>query len=69
MTWTWRYEDASGAEVAPADAPPARSFPTQGDAESWLGESWRDLLDAGVAQVSLLDGDRVAYTMGLDAPQ
>ncbi len=38
----------------------------QGDAESWLGENWRDLLDRGVATVSLFDGERRAYgPMGL----
>jgi hypothetical protein len=69
MDWTWRYEDASGAGLAPADAPKPQTFSTQGDAETWLGESWRELLGAGVAQVSLLDAGRVVYTMGLDAPQ
>lgn len=44
----------------------ADSFPTQSDAESWIGETWRQLLDAGVDQVSLLEGDRVVYgPMGL----
>ena len=27
---------------------------SQGDAESWLGEHWRSLLDSGVDQVSLM---------------
>ncbi len=32
-----------------------------------LGENWRALKDAGVAQVTLLDGDRPVYgPMGLD---
>jgi hypothetical protein len=69
MSWTWRYEDAGGAEVAPEGAPRSATFTTQGDAETWLGETWRDLLSAGVAQVSLLDNGQVTYTMGLDAPQ
>ena len=38
----------------------------QGDAETWLGENWRELLSAGVHQVTLLDGDREVYgPMGL----
>ena len=61
MSWTWRYEDSSGAVVSPEGAPPSEGFPTQGDAESWIGETWRELLEAGVAQVSLLEDDRVVY--------
>jgi len=66
MTWTWRYEDAEGQVVEPEGAPRAQVFPSQGDAESWLGETWPELLHAGVAAVTLLDGDRVVYgPMGL----
>jgi hypothetical protein len=59
--WTWRYEDGSGSELPAPEAVPSEGFPTQGDAESWIGETWRELLDAGVAQVTLLEGDRVVY--------
>jgi hypothetical protein len=42
------------------------SFPSQGDAETWIGETWRDLLNVGVTQVTLLDGGRKVYgPMGL----
>jgi hypothetical protein len=41
---------------------PREVFPSQADAESWLGENWRELLDSGVEQVALLDEDRVEYT-------
>jgi cation transport ATPase len=37
------------------------TFPAQGDAESWLGEAWRDLAEAGVAQVTLFENDREVY--------
>ncbi len=41
----------------------------QGDAESWLGENWRELLDKGVATVTLFDGDDEIYgPMALAAP-
>ena len=60
MGWTWRYETADGTAVT-AEALPASTFPSQSDAESWLGESWRELLDAGVEQVCLLDDERVVY--------
>ena len=69
MAWTWRYEGPDGSEVQPAEgAPVAESFPNQSDAESWIGETWRDLLEAGVHQVVLLDGERKVYgPMGLNA--
>ena len=70
MTWTWRYEDSSGAPVEPAEgAPTADPFPSQADAESWIGENWRELLAGGVQQVTLLEDDREVYgPMGLDSP-
>jgi hypothetical protein len=58
--WRWRLEDASGREVAPVGMT-APDFPSQSDAESWVGEAWRDLLDAGVDAVTLLEGDREVY--------
>jgi len=67
VSWSWRYESADGEPVTPIDLPPAETFPTQSDAESWLGEEWRTLLAAGVARVTLLEGDRVVYgPMSLD---
>ena len=62
MAWTWRYHDAEGAVVP---QPAAERFPTQSDAESWLGESWRALLDEGVHRVALLEEQRVEYEMPL----
>ena len=53
MPWTWRYEKADGAVVSGAGLQEA-IFASQGDAESWLGENWRDLLDSGVDQVYAL---------------
>ena len=37
------------------------AHPNQSDAESWLGENWRDLAERGVAAVTLLDGNREVY--------
>ena len=59
MAWTWRYQDASGAPVDPPGGQP--EFPSQADAESWVGESWRELAEAGVAAVTLVEDDRVVY--------
>lgn len=60
MSWTWRYEAADGS-AAPVAAVTSQEFPTQADAETWIGEEWRGLLDSGVEQVTLLDGDHVVY--------
>jgi hypothetical protein len=69
MAWTWRYEGPDGAVVQPDGVAPPEQFPSQADAETWLGESWRELLEAGVAQVTLLEGDREVYgPMGLSSP-
>lgn len=71
-SWRWRLEDGSGAEVSPAAdgadsaAAAAGGFGSQSDAESWIGEFWRDLLDDGVEQVTLFEADREVYgPMGL----
>lgn len=58
MTWTWRLESADGQAL---DDPASPAHPNQSDAESWLGEQWRELADAGVAQASLYDGERKVY--------
>ena len=58
-TWRWQLLDASGAETALPGG--ITVFPSQSDAETWVGEQWRDLLEAGVEAVTLLDGDRTVY--------
>lgn len=63
MVWTWRYEKTDGTPVQ--NAGEQEEFPGQGDAESWIGESWKDLLEKGVEQVSLLDDGKLIYTMSL----
>lgn len=68
LAWHWRlHPDPTPEEIA--EVPGAHTyFPSQSEAETWLGESWRDLRDAGVESVSLLEDDRVVYgPMGLDA--
>lgn len=69
MGWTWRLENAAGE---PVDAGELGSleFPSQSDAESWVGEYWRDLLETGVEQVVLLEADREVYgPMSLHPPE
>jgi hypothetical protein len=60
MAWAWRYENSDSAVVDDADLA-RESFPTQADAETWIGESWRELRDGGVAQVTLFEDGREVY--------
>ena len=59
--WTWRLEDAAGEEVAVDGEYAGQRFPTQAEAESWVGEVWAELADRGVHAVTLYDGDRRVY--------
>ena len=66
-SWTWTYADATGA---PVTGPPTTdaAFPTQGDAETWFGETWQELADANVDSVTLhRDGEVVYGPMSLQA--
>jgi hypothetical protein len=60
MTWTWQFEKQDGAPALVRGLP-RETFVSQGDAESWIGENWRSLLDSGVDQVTLLDDGRAVY--------
>jgi len=63
--WTWRYEAADGSTMTGPQLS-TQAFPSQADAESWVGESWRDLTALGVDGVTLLrDGDAVYGPMSL----
>ncbi|MWA10650.1 hypothetical protein [Streptomyces sp. BA2] len=64
--WTWRFEKADGTEVQPALTP--EEFTTQGDAESWVGEYWKELAEGGADQVSLFeDANKIYGPMSLHA--
>lgn len=64
-TYTWTYEDADGGPLTPEGAP-TQGFPTQADAESWVGEAWADLLAGGVEAVRLhCDGAELYGPMSL----
>ena len=68
MAWTWRCEAADGSAVTPPEGD-GESFPSQADAENWIGETWRALLAGGVHQVVLFEDEREVYgPMGLSAP-
>lgn len=63
-SWHWVPDRRPGG-----DAPSTEEhFPTQGEAESWLGEVYPSLLAAGVRAVSLYEVDRLVYgPMSLEA--
>jgi hypothetical protein len=62
MAWIWQFERADGTVITPlSDSIADETFSSQGDAESWIGEMWRDLLDSGVDAVTLLEDGRTEY--------
>ena len=64
MPWSWRFEKADGRAV---DAGlPRETFTTQADAETWLGESWRELAE-GIATALADDDSSVPLAHLLDA--
>jgi len=58
MSWVWRLETADGTALTAPNSPP---HPSQSDAESWLGEDWRELAAHGVAQVTLYEDSVLVY--------
>jgi ribosome modulation factor len=62
MAWAWRYERGNGQKGSSEGSEP---FPSQSDAESWLGQSWRDLVADGVVTAVLVEDERVEYKMSL----
>ncbi|GAB2569665.1 hypothetical protein [Microlunatus antarcticus] len=62
LEWHWRSDRPAGARGSGPTRPVGtEQFPSQGEAESWLGEVYPDLLASGVHAVSLYDGDRFVY--------
>ena len=56
MSWHWV------PDREPDDATVIRrTFATQGEAETWLGEFYPELITAGVQAVSLYEEDRLVY--------
>lgn len=59
MAWSWSIQTSEGTPVDLEFEVP--EFSSQSDAESWLGEVWRELAEAGAGEVTLLDDDHVIY--------
>ncbi|MFT3877223.1 MAG: hypothetical protein QM708_12485 [Propioniciclava sp.] len=60
MAWRWVSDGVVDAAAA-AEAGLGEEFASRGDAEAWLSDYYEDLLDAGITEVTLMDGDRVAH--------
>jgi hypothetical protein len=62
MQWNWVLLDRAGEPMAVAEViAPDQRFPSQSDAETWLGEAWPALRDAGVEAVVLRQDERGVY--------
>lgn len=59
MVWSWKYDAGAGPAAT-------GGFPTQGEAEAWIAESWQELYAGGAREVTLLEGDRQVYVMSLE---
>lgn len=59
--WWWRLEDNAGAEVEVEGELAGQRFPSQADAESWVGETWSELAGQGVDAVTLFEHERQVY--------
>ncbi len=56
MTWTWAFESSTGEVIGRSEV-----FESRGDAESWVGEEFGDLVERGIDQVRLFDGESEVY--------
>lgn len=61
MAWHWVCLDTDGEELTEPAEGIRSGFLTQGDAETWLGDNWRDLVQDGVVAVSLFEDRRHVY--------
>ncbi len=62
MTWTWQFLDSNACVTsAPDELESEAQFHAQADAETWIGENWQELVDAGVHSVNLLDAGSLVY--------
>jgi hypothetical protein len=64
-TELWRWQGTDEAGVARGE--PSVRFSSREAAEEWLAEHFEDLMDDGVAAVTLFDGEQAVYgPMSLD---
>ncbi|MEA2497933.1 MAG: competence protein ComEC [Actinomycetota bacterium] len=56
----WVLQDADGKELRATE-----TWPTQAEAEAWMGTAWQELADEGAAFVVLRAGSETVYRMSL----
>jgi hypothetical protein len=62
MSWRWVPDREPVSSRSNPDLPSInRTFQTQGEAETWLGEFYPSLVAGGVRAVSLYEADRLVY--------
>lgn len=64
MGWRWAFEAEAGRGAAAAGSQlrwAEVSFPSQGEAETWLSEVWPQLAAEGVSAVRLFEEGRLVY--------
>ncbi len=61
MSWTWRLQAPDGAPVSTPTGQAAPTHQTRSDAETWIGEVWRSLVDEGAAAANLLNEGQLVY--------
>ena len=66
MTFHWRVSHSEPRAALDLPAVEGAGFSTQGDAETHLGENWRQWFAAGVTAVTLMDGATSVYDMSLE---
>lgn len=71
MAFWWSAESQPASQLSNDELSAlgvGKEFDDQSAAEQWLTENYAELLDAGLASVSLHEADRLIYgPMGLDA--
>jgi len=58
MAWRWQLEKSDDTVLTSPESP---EFSSRGDAESWVGEVFADLVADGVDQVRLFEDEREVY--------
>ena len=59
-SYSWTFQQADGTPLTDLGLA-SMQFPSQADAEGWLGQEWPTLADAGVQAVTLRRGDEDVY--------
>ena len=56
----WVLHAAEGSDLRATE-----TFPSQEEAEAWMGDNWAGLLEEGAETVSLMSDEQRIYEMGL----